>query len=114
MRSVLLSLVLMSAIGLTASAVILAAPAPIRPSASPSGLLALQTAPDREAPSDAQPAQNPAAAADRKIDVTVNQRGGTVWYHNPVWIAIGILALIVVLLLIVLIARGGDTTVIRG
>jgi len=52
-------------------------------------------------------------APDQKIDITVQRPGGVAWYRNPVWIAIGILAIIVVLLLIVMVAKGNDTTVIR-
>ena len=52
---------------------------------------------------------------DKKVEITVGERGGGVrWYRNPVWIAIGAIAAIVVVLLIVLVARGGGTTVIRG
>jgi hypothetical protein len=52
---------------------------------------------------------------DKKIEITVGDHGGSVrWYRNPVWIAIGVIALIIVLLLIVLIARGGGgTTIVR-
>jgi hypothetical protein len=48
---------------------------------------------------------------DKKIEITVGDHA--VWYHNPVWVAIGILAVVVVLLIVVLIARGGGTTVIK-
>lgn len=51
---------------------------------------------------------------DKKIEITVGDRDGSVrWYRNPLWIAIGVLAVIMILLLIVLAARGGGTTVIR-
>jgi len=55
---------------------------------------------------------------DKKIDVTVGERssGGGVWYRSPVWIAIGVLAFVVLVLLIVLLSRsgsGGGTTIIR-
>ena len=51
---------------------------------------------------------------DKKIEITVGDRGGSVrWYRNPVWIAIGVLALIVLVLLIIIAARGGGTTIIR-
>ena len=46
-----------------------------------------------------------------KVDVDVN-RGDGRWYRSPVWIGIGVLALIVILLLIVLAARGGGGTTI--
>jgi hypothetical protein len=50
------------------------------------------------------------ALQDKTIDININ--GGHVWYHNPVWIAIGILAAIVILLLIIVAARGGGGTTI--
>jgi hypothetical protein len=51
---------------------------------------------------------------DKKIEVTVGDHGGA-WYRSPVWIAIGVLAFIVLVLLIVLLTRsgGGGTTIIR-
>ncbi|HEY6214554.1 MAG TPA: hypothetical protein VIW45_19810 [Vicinamibacterales bacterium] len=55
-------------------------------------------------------------AKDINVDINVNHGGGR-WYRNPVWIAIGVLAAIVLLVLIVLAARGsgtgGGTTIIR-
>jgi hypothetical protein len=52
---------------------------------------------------------------DKKIEITVGDRGGggVRWYRSPVWIAIGVLAAVVVLLMIVLIARGGGTTIVK-
>jgi len=59
-----------------------------------------------------QPAPN-----DLKVDINVNHGGGYRWYRNPVWIAIGILAGVVLLVLIILAVRGsgtgGGTTIIR-
>ena len=55
-------------------------------------------------------------APDKNIEVTVGQRGGGAWYRSPTWIAIGVLAFIVLVVLIVLLSRtggGGGTTVIR-
>jgi hypothetical protein len=51
---------------------------------------------------------------DKKIEITVGEKGSSAWYRNPVWIAIGILAVVVILLIVVLIGRGGGTTIIRG
>jgi hypothetical protein len=52
------------------------------------------------------------ALQDKTIDININ--GGHVWYHSPVWIAIGILAAVVILLLIVVAARGsGGTTIVK-
>lgn len=52
---------------------------------------------------------------DKKIEITVGDRGVSArWYRNPVWIAIGVLAVIVLLLLVILAVRGGGgTTIIR-
>jgi len=47
---------------------------------------------------------------DKKIQITVGERPE--WYQNPMWIAIGVLAIVIVLL-IVLVARRGGTTVIK-
>ena len=57
-------------------------------------------------------AQQP-AGADLKIDVDVH-RGGGAWYTNPVWIAIGGLAVLLVSVLLVVAFRGGGgTTIVR-
>jgi hypothetical protein len=48
---------------------------------------------------------------DKTIQVNIGN-SGHVWYHNPIWIAIGILAVVVVLLLIVVAVRGGGGTTI--
>ena len=63
------------------------------------------------APSTMFALQNP----DKKIEVTVGDRGTGAWYRSPTWIAIGVLAFIVLVVLIVLLSRtgGGGTTVIR-
>jgi hypothetical protein len=58
----------------------------------------------------------PAAQPTGKVDVDINVNhngGGTRWYANPMWIAIGALAVIVLIALIVMAGRGGGTTVIR-
>jgi hypothetical protein len=60
--------------------------------------------------------QPPPPAQPPAINVEVN-RGGRGWYANPVWVAIGGLALVIVILMIVMAARGsgpGGTTVVRG
>jgi hypothetical protein len=55
------------------------------------------------------PAQPP------QINVEVN-RGGRVWYASPVWVAIGVIALVLLVMIIAMVARGGGggTTVVRG
>lgn len=47
------------------------------------------------------------------INVDINKGGGRAWYTSPVWIAIGVIGVVLVLLLIVLIARGGGTTIVK-
>ena len=48
------------------------------------------------------------------IDINVNHGGsGGRWYTNPLWIAIGALAVIVLIALIVMAGRGGGTTIVR-
>jgi hypothetical protein len=53
---------------------------------------------------------------EKKIDITIGDRGGyAAWYRNPAWIAIGGLAVLLLLLIMVLALRGtgGGTTIIR-
>jgi len=53
------------------------------------------------------------ALQDKTIDINING-GGHIWYHNPVWIAIGIIAAVVILLLVIVAARGsGGTTIVK-
>ena len=99
MRGILLSL---------AFAGIMAAAAPATSSAS-----ALSAAPTISASAPVYALQVP----DKKIEITVGDRGGGVrWYRSPVWIAIGAIAVVMILLLVILAVRsggGGGTTVIR-
>ena len=63
--------------------------------------------------------QDPAPAqpkgGDVKVDVDLDDDGGTVWYTDPLWIVLGAAAVIVVVALVAAAARGGGggTTVIR-
>lgn len=50
---------------------------------------------------------------DFKVDINVNRDGGDRWYANPVWMAIGGLAVLVLLVLIVMAMRGGGTTIVK-
>ena len=51
---------------------------------------------------------------DLKVDINVNRgSSGGRWYANPVWMAIGGLAVLVVLILIVMAVRGGGTTIVK-
>lgn len=47
-----------------------------------------------------------------KVDINVD-RGGGRWYANPVWMAIGGLAVLVLLVLFVMAIRGGGTTIVK-
>jgi hypothetical protein len=47
-----------------------------------------------------------------EIDIDTNEGGGA-WWANPVWIAIGVIALLVLVLIIVMAARGGGTTIVK-
>ena len=54
-----------------------------------------------------------AVAQDAKIEVKTSDSHGA-WYTQPVWIAIGIIALVLILVLISLAGRrGGGTTVVK-
>jgi hypothetical protein len=58
-----------------------------------------------------QPGEQP--KKDVKIEVKVDRGGGGDWYKNPVWIAIGVLGMVLLLLLIGFAIRGaGSTTVV--
>ncbi len=95
MRGVLLSVAFASMMTMMAPAKSMAsAPAASAISAATAPMLALQV-------------------PDKTIEITVGDRGGGRWYRSPVWIAIGVLGVIVVLLLIVMAARGGGTTIVR-
>jgi hypothetical protein len=53
--------------------------------------------------------------AQGKIDVNINTHssGGAAWWTNPIWIAIGVIALVLLIVLIAMAVRGGGTTVIK-
>ena len=49
-----------------------------------------------------------------KLDVDINTHsGGGAWWTNPLWIAIGIIALVLLIVIIAMAARGSGTTVIK-
>jgi hypothetical protein len=54
-----------------------------------------------------------AQAQPPQVDVQITDQRGGAWYASPVWIAIGVIGLVVLILLIVMAARGGGTTVVR-
>ena len=51
---------------------------------------------------------------DVKIDVGKHDNGGGIWWQSPVWIAIGVIGLVLLVVIVAMIARGGGTTVVRG
>lgn len=49
-----------------------------------------------------------------KVEVHTNEAQQAVWYTNPMWLAIGGVAVLLIIVLVVLAARGRDsTTVVR-
>jgi hypothetical protein len=58
-------------------------------------------------------AQDAAPPTPSRVDINIH--GGRGWYASPVWIAIGVIALVLLIVLIVLATRGGGgtTTVVR-
>jgi DMSO/TMAO reductase YedYZ heme-binding membrane subunit len=54
-----------------------------------------------------------AAIQDAKLEVKVDDNRGGAWYTQPVWIAIGIVALVLIILLIISAGRRDTTTVVK-
>jgi hypothetical protein len=53
-------------------------------------------------------------AAVQDIKVEIDDDSGGAWYTQPMWIAIGVIALVVIVLLIAMAGRGGNrTTVVK-
>lgn len=46
------------------------------------------------------------------IDIDANDAGAA-WWSNPLWIGIGVVALVLLVVIIALAVRGGGTTVIK-
>jgi hypothetical protein len=57
-------------------------------------------------------AEQQAPSGRLEVDIDTDQGGGA-WYTSPMWIAIGVIALVLVILLIVMASRGGGTTIVR-
>ena len=53
-----------------------------------------------------------ALVQDAKIEIKTTESHGA-WYTQPVWIAIGIIALVLVLALIAMAGRRNNTTVVK-
>lgn len=62
-------------------------------------------------PQASQPVTQPPAKGEVELDVDVND--GSAWYTDPVWIVIGVAALVIIVALIAMAGRGGGTTVVR-
>jgi len=68
-----------------------------------------------------QPQQQPPTETketkEYKLDIDIDRGGGDarVWYANPIWIAIGGVALVLFIALIVMASRGGSggTTIVK-
>jgi hypothetical protein len=58
--------------------------------------------------------QQPGGAPAPDIDVDITERtvGGGQWWANPVWIGVGIVALILLIVIVALATRGGGGTTI--
>lgn len=52
--------------------------------------------------------QQPSGQLDINVDVNQGE-----WWANPVWIAVGVIALVLLVVIIAMAARGGGTTVIK-
>jgi len=53
-----------------------------------------------------------ALVQDAKIEIKTTDSHGA-WYTQPVWIAIGIIALVLIVALIAMAGRRGNTTVVK-
>src|SRR5262245_34814687 len=87
------------------------APACVLASYSPVSASASTTAQTLTAASSAPSPIVALQQPDKKIEVTVGERGGA-WYRSPVWIAIGALAFLILVVLIIALSRGGGGTTI--
>jgi hypothetical protein len=48
---------------------------------------------------------------DIKVDITTKEGGGSTWYTQPIWLAVGGLALLVIILFAVMAGRNNTTVV---
>ncbi len=53
-----------------------------------------------------------APSGELDVDINTNEGGGA-WYTSPLWIAIGVIGLVLLILLIVMASRGGGTTIVK-
>ena len=57
--------------------------------------------------------QQPPAAPKVDVDIDVHRGGGSAWWGNPVWIAIGVIGVVLLVVIVAMIARGGGTTIVK-
>lgn len=58
--------------------------------------------------------QQPGGVPSGQIDINITERtGGGDWWANPVWIGVGIVALILLIVIVALATRGGGTTIVK-
>ena len=56
----------------------------------------------------------PGQPVQGKVDVDIKTNGGGgAWWTNPIWIAIGVVALVLLIVIVAMAARGSGTTVIK-
>lgn len=60
-----------------------------------------------------QPGGGAQPAPDVDIDITTRTVDGGPWWNNPVWIGVGIVALILLVVIVALATRGGGTTIVK-
>jgi hypothetical protein len=58
-------------------------------------------------------AQGQPAQGKLDVDINVGHSGGGAWWNNPIWIAIGVIALVLLIVVVAMATRGGGTTVIK-
>jgi hypothetical protein len=59
-------------------------------------------------------AQGQPAQGKIDVDVNVGHSGGSgTWWNNPMWIAIGAIAIVLLIVIVAMAARGSGTTVIK-
>lgn len=67
------------------------------------------------APAYAFAMQQPGGVPSGEIDIDITERtvGAGDWWANPVWIGVGIVALILLIVIVALATRGGGTTIVK-
>lgn len=58
--------------------------------------------------------QQPGGGIQPDVDIDITETAGGQWWANPVWIGVGIVALILLIVIVALATRGGGgTTVVK-